>query len=344
MSSLRPSVALFYPAALALVRLCWTASLFTVLVLCLISVAAGQGFSGMVIFGDSISDPGNHFMKFGTTAHQPFQPVPDSSYAIGGHHFTNGATWAEQVAAALRMANSGGPALRAHGIFTNYAMGRARARQCNAVPAACAGGEYPLGVVDLSFEVSRFLTDFAGSAPVGNLYVMEIGGNDLQDALFALQTDNSGVTSVAIIQNAVLAEAGNIQALYAAGARNFLVLTAPNLGFTPFVQSLGQPALTLAAQFAAAYNGGLSQALTALSAQPGISFISFDFNALIAQIELQPGAYGISDAVDPCLNFGVMGQAICAMPNKHLFWDGIHPTTVGHGLIATAVLQALGVQ
>jgi outer membrane lipase/esterase len=233
--------------------------------LSLVSPAFGQGRTGMVVFGDSLSDPGNHFIEFGTTALQPFAPIPDASYAIGGHHFTNGPTWAEQVANALHMPNSGSPALRTRGVFTNYAFGRARSRQCLAVAAACPAGQYPFGVVDLGFEVSHFLSDFAGSAPPANLYIVEFGGNDLDDALTALQTDSSGATSIAIIQAAVLAEAGSLQALYSAGARNFLIVSAANLAFTPFVQSLGPIAQFVATQFAAAYNGGMNQALALIA-------------------------------------------------------------------------------
>lgn len=307
----------------------------------LVSSAFGQPFTGMVVFGDSLSDPGNHFIEFGVAARQPFAPIPEASYDIGGHHFSNGATWAEQVATALHMPNSGGPALRAPGVFTNYAVGRARARQCATVLAACPGGQYPFGVVDLDFELNRFLTDFAGSAPPADLYVLWIGANDLDDALTALQTDNTGATSMAIIKAAVASEATSLQELYAAGARTFLIPGAVNFALTPLVRSLGPLAQFVAAQFAAGYDAGLDQVIAALSALAGIKFIRFDGNAVIAQIEATPGAFGISNALAPCLTFGVIGNAICATPNTYLFWDGIHPTTTGHSFVAAGVLQAL---
>jgi phospholipase/lecithinase/hemolysin len=51
-----------------------------------------------------------------------------------------------------------------------------------------------------------------------------------------------------------------------------------------------------------------------LSPLPGVKFIRFDGNTLFAQIEAQPAAFGITDAMDPCLTFGVIGNAICATP------------------------------
>lgn len=308
--------------------------------LSLVSSAFGQPFSGIVAFGDSLSDPGNHFIEFGVSAKQPFEPIPSASYDIGGHHFTNGATWVEQLATVLHMPASGGPALRTPGVFTNYAFGRARARTCTGVSASCPDGAYPVGVVDLNFEVTQFLTDFANNAPSGNLYVLWIGANDLDDALGALAVGDAA-TAGAIIQAAVGAEASALEALYTAGARTFLVPRAVNFAFTPLVKSLGPGAEFAATQVAAFYDGGLDLVIAGLSALPGINFIRFDGNAVFAAIEANPGAFGITDAQDSCLAFGIIGHAHCEMPNTHLFWDGIHPTTTGHSFVAAGVLQVL---
>ena len=40
---------------------------------------------------------------------------------------------------------------------------------------------------------------------------------------------------------------------------------------------------------------------------------------------------------DPCLRFGVVQGAVCTRPWQFLFWDGIHPTTTGHLIVAHAV-------
>ena len=38
---------------------------------------------------------------------------------------------------------------------------------------------------------------------------------------------------------------------------------------------------------------------------------------------------------------GVKGNAKCSNPNDYLFWDGIHPTTVGHALLADLIGPSL---
>src|SRR5262249_46292815 len=139
-------------------------------------------------------------------------------------------------------------------LFTNYAVGRARARS----------GAPVFPFYDLTTQVSLFLADFGGHASADNLYVIWIGANDLGDALSALETDPSGATSAGILEQAVLSVAGNIQRLWLSGARTFLIPSLPNLAITPFVRALGPDAQLAATFLAAAYQAAFDQALTAL--------------------------------------------------------------------------------
>ena len=133
-------------------------------------------------FGDSLSDSGNHFIAFREISRRPFEPVPDAPYAVGGLHFSNGPTWAEQLSWMLHSPKSGLPALLAGGEFTNYAVGRARAR-----PGAPVFADF-----DLAAQTARFRGDFHGVAPPEATYAMWIGADDLNDALDALAIDRNG--------------------------------------------------------------------------------------------------------------------------------------------------------
>ena len=285
----------------------------------------------LVVFGDSLSDPGNHFIAFGTSSLQPYEPVPDASYAIGGHHFSNGATWAERLAADLGAPTSGGPALSVPQLFTNYAVGRARAR----------AGALAFPDHDLHTQIGQFLTDFRGQAPSGALYVVWIGANDVSDALSALAIDPSGATSLAILNAAITATADGILELWTAGARTFIVPNVPNLAITPVIRGLDPSIQAAAAQLSAAYNGALEQALSALQTLPAISLTRLDVDGLFAQVLADPAAVGLANVTDPCLTFGVGSGAVCATPQQYLFWDGIHPTATGHAVISEAALLAV---
>src|SRR5690349_3973503 len=106
--------------------------LFTLLVSLVVfssvASAAERRYSQLVVFGDSLSDPGNHFAVTHQVSVRPYEPIPDASYAIGGFHFSNGETWIEQVAGRAHLPSGDGPALRVLRVFTNYAFGAARAR------------------------------------------------------------------------------------------------------------------------------------------------------------------------------------------------------------------------
>jgi phospholipase/lecithinase/hemolysin len=295
--------------------------------------------SAVVVFGDSLSDSGNHFIAFGETATQPFEPVPSGSYAIGGHHFSNGSTWIEQLVAGSSAAPSARPALSRSERGSNYAVGRARAR-ANAA-------EFP--DYDLSTQVGLFLADHEGEASSGDLYVLWIGANDVRDALVALATGGGSLASQLAAQQilgaAIQAIGGNIVALYSSGAREFLVGNVPNPAHTPVVRALGAGAQGAATYLSGAFNGGLGQMLLALGQLlPGATFAMLDADAVLQGIIADPDGSGFADVTRPCLDFGVTGHAICAIPGSHLFWDGTHPTSAGHGAIAAAAATVLATQ
>jgi outer membrane lipase/esterase len=292
-----------------------------------------SGYSGLVVFGDSLSDPGNVYALTGQQSVAPYdEPVPTFPYAIGGNHFSNGKTYVERLARRLHLNVTAkatfNPEIRR---ATNYAVGAARAR---------VGG--PPRLLDLTGEVNAFLSDFGNSAPSDALYVIWIGGNDIRDALEAAFVDPTLATSFQILEAALLGEATNIGALAAAGATDFLVLNAPNLGVAPAVTALGPQAIGAAMMFSAGYNNGLSDALDGLELMfPDITVTRFDTFAFLTTVAANGAAFGLPQTTVPCLTFFVLEDAVCDKPKEYLFWDAVHPTTATHRLIARKVEKAL---
>ena len=294
-----------------------------------ISVADAE-FESLFIFGDSLSDPGNSYAVTGETAKAPYEPIPSRSYATGGHHFSNGKTWAERFAQNLNDNNGGKPAYEKPGQYGNHAFGGARARNAGMSPSS-------------TDQVTFFLGTY-GTASSGALYVLQFGANDIRDALF------DPVNAGTIVLTAVATEIGNIQALYLAGARNFAIANAPNVGRAPAVAAFGPAAIQAAQDLSAFYNSvlengfaplgipGLSQLEVLL---PGITIHRIDMFGFVNDVAENPAAFGISDPFFPCLQFGVKSDAKCDNADERLFWDGIHPTAVAHsalGDIATAAV------
>ncbi|MBI3145163.1 MAG: GDSL family lipase, partial [Pseudogulbenkiania sp.] len=95
-------------------------------------------FDRIVVFGASVSDPGNAYALIKLQNTPPYDDpklldqedrVPCAPYAVGAHHFSNGATWVEQLAKSLGLYDDVGPAFQDTGrAATNYAIGGTRAR------------------------------------------------------------------------------------------------------------------------------------------------------------------------------------------------------------------------
>ena len=301
-----------------------------------LSSQARAPYSAIVVFGTSLSDSGNAFALRGGTNTPPdyiLDPllVPAAPYARGGHHFSNGATWVEQFARSLRLAGSVRPAFGSGSLKgTNYAVGAARAYD--------DGHNF-----NLSNQVQAFLADHGGSAPSDALYVIEMGGNDIRDAIVAYRTGGP-LAAQAILEQAIPSIAIHIRLLYQAGARHFLVWLPPNLALTPAIRMLDQMspgAAQLATGLSQLFNAGLDGVLTQLAALPGISIARFDASALLSDIVANPQSYGLTNAREVCVR-PADEPFFCQAPDEYLFWDGIHPTRAAHTIVAQAVASVLG--
>ena len=287
-----------------------------------------------IIFGDSLSDAGNFFQQRGEAVKPPFEPVPDAPYSIGGNHFSNGATWVEQLAVRAGAVPSANPALIRPGRFTNYAFGRARARANAPI----------FSDFDLTTQVGLFLSHF-GRAPSDATYLIFIGSNDARDALEEFAAGNV-LAALGIVEAAVTAIAANVAVLAQSGAKRIVVLNVPNLAITPAVNDLPPPVVQLATDFSIFFDFfALAPALN--SVEPlvqarGGQLIQVDVFSLLNSVVADGGAAaGLSNVTDPCLTYGVKGNFMCNNPNQYLFWDDAHPTRAGHGVLVEEIANIL---
>lgn len=288
---------------------------------------AQADFDEIFIFGDSISDAGNVYALTGETSKAPYSPVPAWPYAIGGHHFSNGKTWAERLAQNLNDNSGGKASLKNPGKNGNYAFGGARARSGSGNPSP-----------DSATQIWMYLGD-RGGASSDALYVLQFGGNDIRDAIIAFVTGSED--PFAILNNAAQSVAAAVQGLHAAGARNFLVANSPNLAHAPAVIMSG--ASGLAGLFTAYFNGVLVGQLQLVEiGTDDINIIRLDMAGFTDAVVANPADFGLTDAVVPCLIFLTESDAKCNNPEERLFWDGLHPTAAAHdalGDFATTVVH-----
>jgi len=301
-----------------------------------VPIEASAPFDSIVVFGTSLSDPGNAFALRGGTNTPPdyvLDPflVPSAPYARGGHHFSNGATWIEQFARSRGLAGSVRPAFENGGTpATNFAVGAARARED--------------GVnLNLPEQVEAFLQQSGGVAPSDALYVIEMGGNDIRDALVAYATGGGPGGATAILQQANVSIATAIATLYGAGARQFLVWRAPDVGLTPAIHrldSVNPGAALLATLLTQGFNAGLDGAVSQLSGLPGVSIVRLDTERILNALVTDGTAFGLTDVTTACVTPG-LAPFTCQSPDEFLYWDGIHPTKAVHAILAQATAAAL---
>jgi outer membrane lipase/esterase len=289
-------------------------------VLCALSAASAGPFNGLVVFGDSLSDVGN--VETLTEALSPLvTPTPGPYYYQG--RFSNGPNYVDVLSAGLGL---GASTASVNG-GTNYAYGGALA----------TGTPYPNSVViqDLDDQVSQYLT----ASPVADphtLYLVYIGANDVADTI-----DNGGTAGD--VTTAAQRVVDQIQLLYNAGARQFLVPNLPALGLVP--EYSGPSTSAEANALAADFNAALASDLDTLDASaPGIKDYRLDVAGLFANLVANPSAYGLTNVTDPAAPGLTIGDTTydtsleVPNPNQYLFWDSFHPTAKGNVLLGQAAL------
>lgn len=289
-------------------------------------------FDRIVVFGTSLSDSGNAFALTGQSIKRPYSElddflVPSAPYATGGHHFSNGATWVEQLGRRLDLGGSVRPAFGDSDTATNYAVGGARARSDG---------------INVNFpdQVAVFLNDVNTTAPANALYVIDMGANDVRDALLA----GSLAESQVILADALASIATQVGILYATGARKFLVLNVPNLGALPSIQMVDDvfPGVAgFAGILADIFNSNLDSIVASMAALPGVEIARLNVHQRVNELIANPAKFGLNEVAAPCITPDVR-PFTCKKPDEFLFWDGVHPTRAVHGIFAKEAAAVLG--
>ncbi len=326
-------------------------------------------FSGLVSFGDSLSDPGAYAV--GTVA-----ALRGGRYTINsGNAAQPTPIWLDFVASAIGTSapcaaqtglNSRAPfgapvAVANNTACTNYAQGGSRVTNpvgpANAFLPDSAGGIVGQLTVPLVTQINTHLARNGGVFRGTELVTVLAGGNDvfMNLATVAPTTEaliRSGVPAATAQQQAATAavtEMGKAGAELAAyiktqivgkGAKYVLVLNLPNLAATPFGVEQGAGTAGLAAQMASTFN----QQLTAGLAGTAGVVVGDAYTQSTDQFQ-NPAQYGISNAskracdINPAKN-PLGGASLVCTPasviaedvSKFAFADDVHPSPLGHRL------------
>jgi phospholipase/lecithinase/hemolysin len=273
-------------------------------------------FVNVYVFGDSLSDNGNFFRASGLT--NPASPPYDQG------RFSNGPVAVEYLAGAL------GSQLH------DYAVGGASSGYGNADIDISYGALYYTGLLSQVNAFGAGLSQAQEGADPKALYVVWAGANDFLSAPVADLADPA--KSASIIGTAVSNLTQAVGALYADGARHFLLPLMPNLGATPQVLAYGAQAGLLAAGLSSSFNDQLKIGYDALATQlTGESFTYFDtFSATNAAYTAIGDAGG--NVTDGCIS---SAAALAAGCQGFMFFDDVHPTTAVHQLLGLQMAAAV---
>lgn len=260
--------------------------------------ARGDQITGIVSFGDSLSDVGNYYAATGGVS-------PPASYGYVNGAFANGMNWLQYLAkdigvAAPTASFAGGNDYAYGGATTGYGTTSATVGPATAT------------VPNMGTQVADYLsTNTPGPT---QLFTLWAGANDVL---------NAGQTNPLISLQNIGSE---ITALAAAGAKQFLVGNLPSLNLTPAGLSLPAAEQAQLAAFSAYFNQGLQSEVQSLSASLGVRINILDVNSLFNSVVANPSQYGFTNVTDQLVeNPGGSG---------YLFWDEVHPTTQADQIVA----------
>lgn len=287
-------------------------------------------FSNLVVFGDSLADSGNNAILAdtffgGARTATPFTGplVPTLPYAAGAtpaksDTYSNGPVWTQYFASTLGMSLT--PSLLGG---NNYAYGGARVGSDGQVPS-------------LQTQMGMYLQ--ANTVSANTLYVIEGGGNDARDVigLYAAGKVQEATDMVtAYVQGVVSMVAG----LAGRGAEHFLVWNITDLGLVPAITAMGPDTSAGASAVVAAMNQALVDALNFYLPDSVMEdVILFDAYSGLQEIVANPASYGLSNASAAC---GASVDCVANNVGDYFFWDGIHPTTAGHAVMAQLAVAAV---
>lgn len=166
---------------------------------------------------------------------------------------------------------------------------------------------------DLATQVSTYQSAVSGADP-NALYVVWAGGNDIA----------AGAPGSFAANNVISA----VNTLATLGATQFLVPNMPDMGLVPIdgTGSLTGAAIDFNTVIDAEYTG--STAVTVA-----------DVFGMHHEIINDPSAFGLVDATNPCLFLGTGCDTDSTVP--YLFYDFLHPTTIGHSIVADRFSETL---
>jgi outer membrane lipase/esterase len=338
-------------------------------------------FSGVIVFGDSLSDAGNISLATDPSIQPPLEFTTNpgavvvqnvakalgysltaslaggSDYAWGGAGLINNSPGTpSEVPTITTQVNDylATNTVKAHALYTMW--GGANDIFYAAKSAGAAAAVPALVQQAVAAEVAKAI---AGGLPDNPAAIAAFEAQITPVVTQQVEAEVAAKAGVASLQTQAQAEANIVTAaqqevkllgeLQGAGAKNILVFNLPNIGLTPDATEEGPTAAAALTELSLVFNAQLNAGLGQLN--KGI--IPVNTYALLNQVIANPGAYGFTNVTTPACGVGSTsvecGPQGSGLPytyapgtnETYLFADGVHPTTAADRMLAQVVLSEL---
>lgn len=283
-----------------------------------------MAYDSLYVFGDSLSDQGNFYAIAGKST-----PPPEYTDGTTFGRFTNGKNYVDYLASRLGISTSNSLAGG-----NNYAYGGART---DSHPQASYGA---LSLLD---QLAVYNNSRGTTPDPDALFIVWAGANNLKDILMPPSgiPPTTGEISQALAKTAL--DMGSAVATLASyGAKNILVPNLPDLGIVPLATGGGSRNWD-ATLLSRSYNQMLDGVLNGFEqSHQGINLMRFDTFALVDDVYDNPGKYGLTNVTTACYSaFVEPGGKMAGDPADYLSWDGFHPTTAAHRILADSMYSTV---
>ncbi|XXG86242.1 hypothetical protein AAC387_Pa11g1174 [Persea americana] len=314
----------------------------------------------LIVFGDSIVDPGNN-NKLSTIVKCNFPPYgKDFTQHIPTGRFSNGKIPSDLIAASLGIKEVLpaylDPNLTPEDLLTGVSFASGGSGYDDLTPKI-------VSVLSLSDQLELFkeyvgkLKSIAGEERAAtivskSIYISIIGTDDIANTYFGtpLRRPQYDVSSYSdLIANSA---SDFYEELYNLGARKIGVVGLPPVGCVPSQRTLAggitRDCVEYYNQVARLVNSKISNKLEMLSAklsEPGILYI--DIYTVLDDVIRRPFKYGFEVPNKGCCGTGVVEVSILCNPatppcpdvSKYVFWDSYHPTEKAYKVITDSVIK-----
>ncbi|CAL9076221.1 unnamed protein product [Musa textilis] len=319
----------------------------------------------VVVFGDSIVDPGNNNVlpTFARCNFPPYGKDFPGGKATG--RFSNGRNPSDILASQLGVKEYVpaylGTHLDAQELLTGISFASGG---CGYDPLTSQLLVSPCTQphqLNLFKEYKEKLKRVAGEGRTADIiansfYAVVTGTNDIATTYFLLPFRREEFDIPSYIAFLVRSASSFLQELYHSGARRIAIMGAPPIGCMPSQRTLAggieRECVTLYNEAAMMFNSQLSKEVQRLNSPLlGSKIVYIDIYTPLLDMILRPFAYGFKESTRGCCGTGYYEVIItcnsitattCANASEYVFWDSFHPTERAAEMLITQILQRYG--